>query len=125
MKAAALNIKQHRLESRVSAKRLDVLTEGFPTGFNIIVSNPPYIPTEAAKSLEVSRSEPFSALDGGADGLKFYREIIKKSAAALPADGVLALEYFRDAEVFRDYADNERVVICSFKDSAIKIGENV
>lgn len=140
LKAAALNIKQHRLESRVSAKRLDVLTEGFPTGFNIIVSNPPYIPTEAAKSLEVSRSEPFSALDGGADGLKFYREIIKKSAAALPADGVLALEigfdqgesvkalaleYFRDAEVFRDYADNERVVICSFKDSAIKIGENV
>ena len=117
-----------------------MLTEGFPTGFNIIVSNPPYIPTEAAKSLEVSRSEPFSALDGGADGLKFYREIIKKSAAALPADGVLALEigfdqgesvkalaleYFRDAEVFRDYADNERVVICSFKDSAIKIGENV
>ena len=37
----------------------------------------------------------------------------------------LALEYFRCAEVFRDYADNDRVVICSFKDSAIKIGENV
>lgn len=140
LKAAAVNIKRHRLESRVSEKKLNVLTEDFPAGFNIIVSNPPYIPTDTAKSLEVSKSEPFSALDGGADGLKFYREIIKKSAAALAEDGLLALEigfdqgesakalaleYFRCAEVFRDYADNDRVVICSFKDSAIKIGENV
>ncbi len=140
LKAAEINIERHNLKSRVSAQKLDVLTEEFPAGFNIIASNPPYIPTDIASSLDVSKSEPFLALDGGADGLKFYREIIKKSAAVLPADGVLALEigfdqgksvkalaleYFPYADVFCDYAANDRVVICRRCDIGIKKGENV
>lgn len=127
LNAAEINIDRHGLSERVRTVRLNVLTEPFPKGFDIIVSNPPYIPTDTAKSLDVSKSEPFIALDGGKDGLLFYREIIKKSAAVLPRGGLLALEIgydqglqvkalaqqcFADAEVFPDYAGNDRVVMC-------------
>lgn len=62
--------------------------------FNIIVSNPPYIPSEEIPFLqkEVRDHEPKCALDGGMDGLKFYREIISKSKSLLAQGGLLAFE---------------------------------
>ncbi len=61
--------------------------------FDCIVSNPPYIPTGDIDSLqwEVLR-EPRMALDGGADGLKFYRVICSEWTRLMPVDGIIAFE---------------------------------
>lgn len=61
--------------------------------FDVIVSNPPYIPSEEIKGLSREvRNEPFLALDGGEDGLDFYRKIIEGSGRYLKRDGLLAFE---------------------------------
>lgn len=62
--------------------------------YDIIVSNPPYIPAKVIGTLtpEVKDHEPVTALDGGADGLDFYREIIKEAPAHLKEGGILFLE---------------------------------
>ncbi|RQW87426.1 MAG: peptide chain release factor N(5)-glutamine methyltransferase [Geobacter sp.] len=62
--------------------------------FDLIVSNPPYIPTAEIAGLqpEVRDYEPREALDGGLDGLDFYRSIIPASPACLVKDGWLLLE---------------------------------
>ncbi len=92
---------------------------------DVIVSNPPYIKTEALKSLqsEVQR-EPSMALDGGADGLTFYRIINDKYAKRLNDNGLLFLEIgneqgeavkklltsFKSVEVHKDIYKNDRIV---------------
>jgi release factor glutamine methyltransferase len=71
------------------------LFEPFPTErFDLIVSNPPYIPTADLESLqpEVRDFEPRQALDGGADGLDFYRLIIPAAPEHLNPGGWLLLE---------------------------------
>lgn len=71
------------------------LFEPFPTErFDLIVSNPPYIPTADLESLqpEVRDFEPRQALDGGADGLDFYRLIIPAAPEHLNPGGWLMLE---------------------------------
>jgi release factor glutamine methyltransferase len=61
--------------------------------FDIVTANPPYIPTEAVKALsEEVRREPALALDGGADGLDFYRRIAREIAAHLDPGGAFVTE---------------------------------
>ena len=62
--------------------------------FNLIVSNPPYIPTGDIPGLDVSVKdyEPHEALDGGTDGLDFYRAIAVNFKDALTKNGMLAFE---------------------------------
>lgn len=61
--------------------------------FHVIVSNPPYIPTvDCAELQEEVRREPLVALDGGADGLDFYRRISREAPKHLLPGGVLLLE---------------------------------
>lgn len=61
--------------------------------FNFIVSNPPYISHEDLKMLDADvRKEPLVALDGGVDGLDFYRKIIAAAPSYLQGNGLLALE---------------------------------
>ncbi len=62
--------------------------------FHLIVSNPPYIPHEdiAGLSREVREHDPLAALDGGADGLNFYRALAQKAADHLYKDGMVAVE---------------------------------
>ena len=99
------------------------------TGFNIIVSNPPYIKTSVIESLmdEVKEHDPYIALDGGEDGLVFYREIVNKSREHLKNFGYLLVEIgydqgedvkklfeengFSDVCVKKDLSGNDRVVI--------------
>lgn len=100
--------------------------------FDIIVSNPPYIPSEDIEGLqvEVGKYEPLSALDGGTDGLDFYRDIISGSAKFLKPGGLLVLEAgygqafnivrlmgenFRDIGIVKDIAGIDRVVMGRLK----------
>ncbi|TVS00918.1 MAG: peptide chain release factor N(5)-glutamine methyltransferase, partial [Rhodospirillales bacterium] len=69
-------------------------TAPFTGRFDVIVANPPYIPTDVLATLEpeVARYEPRQALDGGADGLAAYRALIPGSAAILGDHGMVAVE---------------------------------
>lgn len=96
--------------------------------FDVIVSNPPYIETMQTKVLmpEVRDNEPMMALDGGEDGLTFYRRIIEESPLYLSKQGVLCFEIgydqgisvselmkkqgFTDVDVLKDLAGNDRIV---------------
>lgn len=95
--------------------------------FDIIVSNPPYIPAADIAGLDKDvQQEPRGALDGGKDGLDFYRRITAEAAAHLADEGLLAFEVgisqaedvaklclangFRETSVRKDYAGIERMV---------------
>lgn len=90
------NTRRHGLQSRVSSIRLDA-REAPPDllwDFNLIICNPPYIRTGDLATLDpsVRDYEPMLALDGGDDGLDFYRVIAKKWKAALRRTGTLLFE---------------------------------
>ena len=75
--------------------------------FDLITANPPYIRTADIRGLqrEIREWEPLRALDGGADGLGFYREILSKASAYLKKDGCILLELgFGQAEPVREIA---------------------
>lgn len=91
--------------------------------FDMIVSNPPYIETETIKTLPKDvQNEPHIALDGGEDGLDFYRIIKANYEKYLNKDGYLLMEIgynqkkplmemFPGAKCIKDFADNDRVII--------------
>lgn len=72
------------------------LFEALPAGqkFDVLTSNPPYIPTEVVRGLEpeVKEHEPWMALDGTEDGLEFYRRIVKESPRWLNPRAAVYLE---------------------------------
>lgn len=101
--------------------------------FDVVVSNPPYIPSGDISGLqtEVRDYEPLNALDGGAGGLDFYRFIIRNSKYHLRPLGLLAFEVgfeqardvaelmrdeFCDVEVIKDLSGIDRVVTGKLKD---------
>lgn len=73
--------------------RGDVLTDSFDGTYNMILSNPPYIPSSDLRYLspEVCR-EPVTALDGGEDGLDFYRILIRRFLPLLNEEGWMLFE---------------------------------
>lgn len=97
--------------------------------FDIIVSNPPYIPSEIIPTLEVEVKdhEPIMALDGGKDGLNFYRQIVDQSPKYLNGEGMLFLEidfdqgqdlldmigknpFFKEVELQQDLTGKDRFI---------------
>lgn len=90
---AARNVKSHGLSGRVKVVQADIFP-GQKQRYDCIISNPPYIPSGQLRSLqpEVSLYEPRQALDGGRDGLRFYRLISGKLKNHLNPGGLLALE---------------------------------
>ena len=81
--------------------------------FDVIVSNPPYIPTDEIKKLPKDvQEEPKVALDGGKDGLDFYRKIAKQGYKFLNRQGYLALEigYNQKEEVKKIINEQKRYV---------------
>ncbi len=111
---------------------LEPLKQKLPAGerLSAIVSNPPYIPKADIQGLEadVRAYEPIGALDGGVDGLDFYRRLMQESAELLENEGFLALEVgihqaqqlkalseampqWKNCEIIRDLAGIERVVV--------------
>ena len=96
LRVARQNILRCGLSQQVSAAQVDAL-EPPPRllrDFDLILCNPPYIPTLEVTRLDpsVRDYEPRMALDGGEDGLKFYRAIAKKWKRALKPGGKLAFE---------------------------------
>jgi release factor glutamine methyltransferase len=92
---ARKNVEHYQLTSRIRLVQGD-LFEPFKPGdtFEIIVSNPPYIPTAEIGTLDadVQKHEPHSALDGGPDGLDVIRRIITQAKKYLSPGGALILE---------------------------------
>lgn len=84
------------LSARVAFLEGDLLAPLSGRTFDAIVSNPPYIPSaELARLAREVRREPRLALDGGADGLAFYRRLTAESGALLAEGGFLAVEVGR------------------------------
>jgi ribosomal protein L3 glutamine methyltransferase len=90
---ARFNVAAHRLASRVRLFHSDVL-EAAPRGkYDLIVSNPPYVPSRELRRLpEEFRREPAMALDGGADGFDVIRRLLRQSRDRLAPHGAVAIE---------------------------------
>ena len=128
------NGKNLKMDDRVTWRRGDYLT-ALEEGelFDGILTNPPYIPTGDIRGLaEEVRHEPMNALDGGTDGLTFYRKLAEGAAEHLKDGGFLAAEFgihqaadvvnllketgkFDSFEVITDYGGIERAVYCRKK----------
>ena len=92
LKIAAQNIKKHKLQERVQLLQSNLWENVFGK-FDLIVSNPPYIPTENLKNLSPEvQHEPKLALDGGADGFAVTRPLCSAASDYLNKGGLLALE---------------------------------
>ncbi len=130
---ARRNIEALGLTSRVHCVQGDLLeplrTIDAGGGCDLIVSNPPYIPSGACGALspEIAAYEPVEAIDGGPDGLRYHRRIIEEAPAYLREGGWLTLEVgdgqapdvmelvrktegFGPARVRQDVAGRDRVV---------------
>lgn len=90
---ARFNIAEHGLAGRVRLHHSDVFA-GVPRArYDLIISNPPYVPSRELDVLpEEFRREPAMALDGGGDGLDVIRRILRESRDRLQRHGVLVLE---------------------------------
>ena len=90
------NVRRNELNARVTCVQADALQKADAAlwDFDVIACNPPYIPTGDLAGLDVSVRdyEPRSALDGGADGLDFYRAIAAQWGSALRLGGSLLFE---------------------------------
>ena len=119
---------------KLKAKAKVVKTDMFGSikgKFDVIVCNPPYIESDVIATLDASVKdyEPHLALDGGADGLDFYRILAQQACQHLNKGGILVLEigYNQgqavcdlladkfDAEFQKDYSNNDRIVIAKLK----------
>ena len=127
LKVARENADRFGLTDRVMFYEGDLLAPLLGQTFDAVLSNPPYIPRGdiAALPPEV-QAEPRLALDGGADGLDFYRRLVREAAAFLCPDGFLAVEAGRgeavviselartngwtEVEITKDLAGIDRVV---------------
>ena len=128
------NISDNRFSSRIICMQADA-TVTPPCGigtFDMIICNPPYIPSEEILTLDdsVKNFEPMWALDGGQDGLKFYKQIIKYWKSIIRSGGSLLFEVgegqaksvkemllaagFKSASIKKDHSGTERVVIGTY-----------
>lgn len=131
---AKKNITRHKLSARVSCVQADALqpASSFLGKFDMIVSNPPYIPSGEMPDLDssVKDHEPHLALDGGKDGLDFYRAIVKNYTSALKPGGFLCFEFgmgqgddvcdilvkngYTVLERVQDFNERERAVLAQY-----------
>ena len=133
LEIARENAESNGVGERVGFILEDVLNPEFMNelgAFNCILSNPPYIESHRIPLLDEELSfEPQSALDGGDDGLDFYRVIISQYGKFLTKDGIMLLEIGCDqakavstiayssgmkCEIFKDYGGNDRVAYLKF-----------
>ena len=127
LEVAKFNASKFYVEDRIKFYCGDLFAPLKGQKFNSIVSNPPYIPISELKTLQAEvKREPQAALDGGDDGLSFYRRILSDAPRFLLSGGLLAVEIginqasavknlftqanFAEITILNDLAGLERVV---------------
>ncbi|MEW9077952.1 peptide chain release factor N(5)-glutamine methyltransferase [Terrisporobacter glycolicus] len=115
------NAESNNVNDRITFIKSDLFTNiDNDMRFDIIVSNPPYIKREVIETLDkqVKDFEPYNALEGGIDGLDFYRSITRQSKKYLNKDGILAYEVGHDQseEVSKLMESNGYTNIYTIKD---------
>ena len=128
---AKKNAKIHGADIKfVKSNMFEILKK--EQSYDMIISNPPYIKTSDLASLddEVKKNDPLIALNGGIDGLEFYKTISHNAQNYLKNDGVILVEIgfnqasqvkklfqnnFENIQVLKDYGGNDRVIIASAK----------
>ncbi len=134
------NAQNLALEQRISFYQGDLgaaVPQELMGGFDLVISNPPYIPTAVLDSLdrEVTAFEPTLALDGGQDGLELFRPLTLWAHDALRSGGVYAVELhetcldaaqefalqcgFATCEIVRDLADKPRVLVAQKSSTSV------
>ena len=113
LEVVKINCQNHQANVKLIQSDLFEKIDGT---FNIIVSNPPYIETETISELSLDvQNEPHIALDGGKDGLDFYRKIGKEARKHLAKEGMLFLEIgYNQKETVREILENNQYknIIC-------------
>lgn len=129
LEAARENAVRLGLQERAAFRQGNLWEPVGDERFDLIVSNPPYVPTDVIPTLEpeVRCGEPYAALDGGEDGLVFYRRILKEAAGHLKPSGIIIVESgfdeaaqiaalmqdqkLRGIRTVKDYGGLDRVVL--------------
>lgn len=125
---AKVNIDKYKLGNKVCTFKYDILDNEIlkiDKKYDLIVSNPPYIRTDVIQELSSEvKCEPYIALDGGCDGLVFYRRLLEICPKLLKDGGhilfeigydqgtdikKLAYEFGYDCVIYKDYSKNDRV----------------
>ena len=129
------NAKRLNLEKQIKIVKSNMF-EGLKQEkkFDIILSNPPYIRTKDVKNLSVGvkKYDPKISLDGGEDGLDFYKIICKQSKMYLNKKGFVIVEigynqgkeaeklffyFFFSTKLLKDYSNNDRIIIANLKNA--------
>ena len=126
---AKTNAKNNQVENKITFIQSNLFENLVEEKYDIIISNPPYIKRKILKTLDKEvQKEPQIALDGGEDGLDFYRKIIKEAYKYLKYEGYLCLEIgydqkeevinliekkkkYIDTYCIKDLCDKDRVII--------------
>ena len=113
LKTASLNAENARVADRFSSLKSDWFS-GFSGKFDMVISNPPYIPESEISTLatEVKKYDPLRALSGGKDGLQFYRKLAEECRPFLKPHGMIAVEIGKG---------QEEDVIALFSESGFKL----
>jgi release factor glutamine methyltransferase len=100
IRCARENIKEYGLTDRIHLLQCSICN-GVNTRFDLIISNPPYIPSSRLHSVpkSVRDFEPMLAIDGGQDGIQFIKLIIEQTAPYLNPGGIVALEIDEDTVI--------------------------
>jgi release factor glutamine methyltransferase len=120
LKLARENATRNTVAERIEFRRGDgFAAPASDSQFDLIVSNPPYIPSAEIATLEpeVRDFDPRAALDGGADGLEFYRLIASQAGAFLKAGGKVMVEFGDgQAEAIRKIFETEKWIVEAVKE---------
>ena len=133
LQIAKLNAEKNLVHKKIKFIVSDMFSKINEKNFDIIVSNPPYIKSKIISKLDNQvKKEPYIALDGGQDGLKFYKIIISNSYKYLNNNGKLFLEigydqkndvinllnennYYDNIYSKKDLAKNDRIVVANIR----------
>ena len=116
---AQVNAGHHEINGRIKFLENNLLS-GITDSFDMICANLPYIPSKTLKKLSVYTKEPTLALDGGYDGLKFIRRLLKQAPPLLNPGGMILLEIEA-----RQKEKTEELVEKSFPDAAVTVKQDL